>query len=75
MLTYLRRRAQMKGLFGGSRPWMVLWVALLGARLLRRLVRDKPDIVFSEELPDGETLVVSTRDRSPRVYEVGAAPS
>ena len=70
MLRYLYRRAQVKGLFGGSRPWTALWAVLLGVRLLRRVFRDKPDIVFSEELADGETLVISTKDREPRVFQV-----
>ena len=73
MPGYLYRRAQMRGLFGGSRPWTIVWTVLLGARLLRRVFRDKPDIVFSEELADGETLVISTKDREARVFQV--APS
>ena len=30
MLAYLRRRAQMKGVVGGSRGWTILWALLIG---------------------------------------------
>jgi hypothetical protein len=68
MLRYLYRRAQLKGLFGGSRGWTVLWAVMLATRLLRRLTRDKPEILYSEELVPGEALVISSRDREPRIY-------
>ena len=67
MLGYLYRRAQLKGLLGGSRPWTVLWVVILAARILRRLTKDKPDVVYSEELRPGETLVISSKEREPKV--------
>ena len=70
MLRYLYRRAQLKGLFGGSRPWTIVWAALLGARLLRRVLRDKPEILYSEELAEGESLVITTKEREPRVFQV-----
>jgi hypothetical protein len=60
-MGYLFRRAQMKGLLGGSRPWLYLWLTLAGFRLLRRITRDKPEILYSEELKDGDALVVSAR--------------
>ncbi|MBW8826784.1 MAG: hypothetical protein JF603_10610 [Acidobacteria bacterium] len=69
MARYLYRRAQMKGLLGGSRPWTVIWAALLGLRLLRRVLRDKPEILYREELAPGATLVISTKDRDPRVVQ------
>ena len=73
MSSYLSRRARVKGLLGGSRPWTLLWAVLLGARVLRRVLRDKPDVVFSESLAEGETLVITTKDRKPRVSQ--EAPS
>jgi hypothetical protein len=63
----LYRQAQLRGLLGGSRPWMILWVVLAGRRLLRRLTTDAPEIVYSEELADGQTIVVSAGEREPRV--------
>lgn len=63
----LYRQAQLRGLLGGSRPWLILWVVLAGRRLLRRITRDAPEIVYSEELADGQTIIVSASDREPRV--------
>ena len=67
MIGYLYRRAQLKGLLGGSRPWLIAWVVLLGLRILRRVTRDKPDILYCEELPPGHALVISAKDREPKV--------
>ena len=58
MLGYLRRRAQMKGVVGGSRGWTILWAVLVGGRLLRRLTRDEAKVVFTRELRPGESLVI-----------------
>lgn len=60
-MKFLYRQAQLKGLFGGSRPWLYLWVGLAGLRLLRRVTKDEPEILYSEELRDGEALVLSAR--------------
>jgi hypothetical protein len=58
VLNYLRRRAQLKGVIGGSRGWTVLWAVLMGARFLRRLTRDEPKVVFTRKLRPGEALVI-----------------
>ena len=58
MLTYLRRRAQLRGVVGGSRGWTILWAVLLGGRLLRRLTRDDPKVIFTRKLLPGEALVI-----------------
>ena len=60
-MRYLLRRAQLNGLLGGSRPWLYLWVVLASVRVLRRITWDKPEILYSEELKDGEAFVVSAR--------------
>jgi hypothetical protein len=67
MFSYLRRRAAVKGLLGGSRSWLVVWVVLFGLRLLRRITHQKEKVVFSEELKPGQTLVISASDREPKV--------
>ncbi|MCU1375703.1 MAG: hypothetical protein JWO68_2989 [Actinomycetia bacterium] len=64
---FLHRQAQMRGLVGGSRPWTILWVLLATRRLLKRLLGDKPEVVYSEELRPGEAIVISAKDRQPRV--------
>jgi hypothetical protein len=58
MLGYLRRRAQLKGVVGGSRGWTILWAVLMGGRLLRRLTSDKPEVIYTHELRPGEALVI-----------------
>ena len=63
----LYRQAQLRGLLGGSRPWMMLWIVLAGRRLLRRLTRDAPEIVYTEELVEGQTIVISASEREPRI--------
>lgn len=66
----LYRQAQLRGLLGGSRPWTILWAVLLTRRLLKRLLTDAPDVVYREELKPGQAVVISNKDRQPRV--VGA---
>ncbi len=58
MLSYLRRRAQFKGVIGGSRGWTILWAVLIGGRLLRRATTDAPEVVFTRKLRTGESVVI-----------------
>jgi hypothetical protein len=64
---FVYRRAQVRGLLGGSRPWTILWALLFTRRILRKLFADKPEVVYSETLEAGETLVISSEDRTPRI--------
>lgn len=64
---FVFRQAQMRGLLGGSRPWTYLWLLLVAKRVLRRLTRDEPEVVYRSELQPGETIVVSSADREPRI--------
>ena len=63
----IHRQAQLRGLLGGSKPWTVLWVFLTLRRLLKRVFQDEPEIVYSERLEPGQSLVISAQDREPRV--------
>lgn len=72
MLRYLYRRAQLKGPLGGSRGWTVLWVALLGRRLLKRATKDKPDVVYSEVLRPGQSLVIRSDDGRKRAGDAAS---
>ena len=63
MLRYLYRRGQVRGLFGGSRGWTVVWAVILGGRLLRRLTSAKPEVVYTSSLRPGEALVIRSGDR------------
>ena len=67
MLTFLRRRATLRGPLGGSRHWTVLWVVLISARLIRRFTTGKGEVVFRHELKPGDSLVIAGDDRTPRI--------
>lgn len=64
---FIYRRAQLKGLLGGSRAWTLLWSVLFARKVLKRLLGDKPEVVYCEELPDGQALVISATGRETRV--------
>jgi len=65
VLNYLRRRAQFKGVVGGSRGWTILWAVLMGGRLLRRITSDAPEVVFSRKLQPGESVVIRSEHPEP----------
>jgi hypothetical protein len=71
MIPYLRRRAGLKGPLGGSRAWTLLWALLLGARLVRRLTKGKPEVLLIESVGPGEALLIAGVDREPRVLGGG----
>ncbi|HUF32561.1 MAG TPA: hypothetical protein VMN58_05040 [Acidimicrobiales bacterium] len=67
--TVLRKKAMARGLFEGSKAWVVVWVVLVGAKLLRKL--DKPVVVFRQELEPGGAFLIRNGDR--RVTIVGGS--
>lgn len=67
MAGYLYRRAQAQGLLGGNRTWSIVWAVLFGLRLLRRLTKDEPKVVYSEELEPGQAIIIRNGDRPVRV--------
>ena len=73
MLQYLRRRATLAGPLGGNRRWTIVWAVLLALRLFRRLTKAKPEILYSEKLRPGESLLISGDGREPRVIGGRAA--
>ena len=58
-VAILRRRALRRGPLGGSRGWTYLWAVLFAARLLKRLTAGKEEILLTEELEPGQTLIIS----------------
>lgn len=68
---FIYRRAQLRGLLGGSRPWTILWAVLFTRRLLKRFVKDEPEILYRTELQTGETLVISGTEQEPHVVGAG----
>ncbi len=66
MLRTLSRLAFGKGILGGSKPWFYVGVAVTGLRLLGRMAKREPEVVYSETLDAGHTLLIShlTRDKA-----------
>jgi hypothetical protein len=65
----LTRRAMREGLRGDSKVWRLVLVAIVGRRLLRKLMGSDPATVAIERLQPGETLIlrgVTTRKLSKR---------
>jgi hypothetical protein len=61
----LRRRAQFKGVVGGSRGWTIVWAVIMGGRLLRRATSDAPEVVFTRKLRAGESVVIRSEHPEP----------
>ena len=59
MLGFLLRQGFRRGVLGGSRRWLVIGGAALGARVLGKLARREPEVVYCEELSPGESLLVA----------------
>ncbi len=55
----LTRIGMAKGVLGGSRFWLVVWVVAVGGRALRKLVHKEPEVAYREELPAGQSLVIT----------------
>ena len=51
-----------RGLMGGSRFWMVVGGAAAGLRLVRRISGAAPEVVYSEELPAGQSILITNGD-------------
>lgn len=63
LLSYLRRAGTRKGIMGDSKPWLYIGAATWAFRLLRRLAKQKPEILLLEELKPGQRIIVAN-DRS-----------
>ena len=59
LLRLLLRNGLRKGLLGGSRPWLVLGGVAAGLRVLRWIAGSEPEVVYSEKLEPGETVVIA----------------
>jgi hypothetical protein len=52
----LRRNALTKGLFGGSRGWMAVGVAVYGPRLMKKALGRSEQVVATERLEPGQAI-------------------
>jgi hypothetical protein len=55
----IRTRATSKGLFGGSRGWMAIWVMLTGRKFVGKYIGKDAQIVSLERLKPGESMTLS----------------
>lgn len=61
MLSRLRREAFERGVLGGRQDWLVLGIALWGARALAHAMRRERGVLWQGAVEPGETLVISLR--------------
>ncbi len=59
MLRSLTRLGVVRGLLGGNRGCTALGAAAVGLRVLGRMARKEPKVVYSEDLEPGQMLVVT----------------
>ena len=59
MLGLLLRQGFKRGVLGGNRTWLVVGGAALTLRLLKKLSGGEPKVVYSEELKEGQALVIA----------------
>jgi hypothetical protein len=59
VLRRLSTLAISRGLFGGSKPWLVIGGAIGVIRFLQWAAGTQEQTVYAEELQPGETLVIS----------------
>jgi hypothetical protein len=65
LLSDVRRRALTKGLFGGSRPWLLLGIAAWTFRGIQWALRPEPKVVYRSRLDVGETIVLRNEPPTP----------
>ncbi len=66
MRRLLMTRAMTRGFLGGSRFWTVVGTLGIAMRVLKKVMRDEPEVVYCEELGSGQTILIS-HDRGARV--------
>ena len=65
LLRIVMRNGLRRGVLGGSRPWLI-GLGIAGAvRLIQKIQERERDVVFSEKLDPGQTLVIA-HGREPR---------
>jgi len=60
-LDYLVRKGLRRGLLGGETIWLVLGGGALALQLAMRALRKKEEVVFTEKLAVGESIVITHR--------------
>jgi hypothetical protein len=63
VIRYLVRNGLRKGVLGGSRPWLVLGGVGLLLRLYKKVSGSEPKVVYAEELPVGQAIIIANEPR------------
>lgn len=63
MFAFLRARSLRHGFLGGRRRWFAVGVIVWGARVLRRLVGRRPEVVSIEKVDPGRSITISSIER------------
>jgi hypothetical protein len=63
LLRRLMRTGFRRGMAGSraSQAWLVLGISALGVRMLRRLARTEPEVVYRTEVHTGDRFEISSR--------------
>jgi hypothetical protein len=59
LLRWALRKGLQRGVLGGETAWLVVGAAALLVRFGLKVVRKRPEVVFSEQLGVGEKLVIT----------------
>jgi hypothetical protein len=59
VFRYLRQRSIAAGFLGDSKLWFRIGIVVWSLRLLRRVMGNKPKIVYEAELEPGQSIVIS----------------
>ncbi|HLI53539.1 MAG TPA: hypothetical protein VKU88_04365 [Acidimicrobiales bacterium] len=62
-IRFLLRRSWRKGVLEGSAAWVAVGGAAALGYLARRGLKREPDVVFSEQLAPGESIIVTHEAR------------
>jgi hypothetical protein len=58
ILRNLSRLALSRGVLGGSRAWVKIGVVAGALRLVGKFLGDEPEVVYCEDLPPGQSLII-----------------
>lgn len=64
----LMTKAVTNGFLGGSRFWTAVGTLGIAMKVLKKITRDDPEVVYSERLSPGETILIS-HDRQATVVQ------
>ena len=66
MSRFMRNAAIYRGLLGGSRPWMVVFVIFAIGRVRHAVFGRTPESVATEVLAPGQTVSITALESTPR---------